>query len=454
MNMILKFQTLLLISIHLIEINSECDKETPILKDNKCKEVYCTENEFQEGICSINNPIIKKQWLNEIIHFGEEIPSFFLPIQITSENIIFISFEESKIYIYRLNELSFPNNIGISKNKYNNYTFSHLDFLNGLILKISEESYPFICDINNCVLIDFDLDFIYIEQYTTISGFVNDNSWKYLKLLNINEENKIVFVTVLSDSISLLSCDIIEKNLSVINNCKSKKVEDNIKSKQLSCFITENKFIICLYFINCKYKLLASDSSLINITTQNINEEIELGYDLFENAFYGIHLRQEIGVITYYTKNRGRIQIPLYMEIIKYNSEDKKFEYIIEKYLITISDLSDHDSAFGSTYEHLIKINNNSFSYAYYDDNSNNFIIVLFNLYGNNNQDLIVRYYKINISLNSFKFDYYLNLFVYKSFLGIGFAGTLRRKEKHESFFIIFGYNNNTNTEYKINLFK
>ena len=48
-----------------------CEKENPIFKDGKCQSIYCTETELKNGVCSIENDIIKRQWLNNFIVFDE-----------------------------------------------------------------------------------------------------------------------------------------------------------------------------------------------------------------------------------------------------------------------------------------------------------------------------------------------------------------------------------------------
>ena len=48
-----------------------CDKDNTKKKNNNCQSIYCTENEFQNNICLIDNDIIKTQWLNNFIDFKE-----------------------------------------------------------------------------------------------------------------------------------------------------------------------------------------------------------------------------------------------------------------------------------------------------------------------------------------------------------------------------------------------
>ena len=47
---------------------SECPKDKPILKYEKCQNIYCSPKEFETNICSIENLYAKTQWLNNI-HF-------------------------------------------------------------------------------------------------------------------------------------------------------------------------------------------------------------------------------------------------------------------------------------------------------------------------------------------------------------------------------------------------
>ena len=50
--------------------NNECNRDSPILKDNQCQLIYCTEEQFSTQDCSKNNSIIKTQWLNNIVVFN------------------------------------------------------------------------------------------------------------------------------------------------------------------------------------------------------------------------------------------------------------------------------------------------------------------------------------------------------------------------------------------------
>ena len=70
------FKIFLFIHIFFLKIFKsycECDKNTPILTRNDgCQLRYCSKDEFDSGDCSIDNQIIKTQWLNDIILFNSE----------------------------------------------------------------------------------------------------------------------------------------------------------------------------------------------------------------------------------------------------------------------------------------------------------------------------------------------------------------------------------------------
>jgi WD40 repeat protein len=50
----------------------DCNKTEPILKDNYCQLIYCEQSKFNTNECSINNTIIKTQWLNDIIRISDD----------------------------------------------------------------------------------------------------------------------------------------------------------------------------------------------------------------------------------------------------------------------------------------------------------------------------------------------------------------------------------------------
>ena len=97
---------------------------------------------------------------------------------------------------------------------------------------------------------------------------------------------------------------------------------------------------------------------------------------------------------------------------------------------------------------------NNKFSYAYFyqsvEDTSEGdtlfvesyIILIIFELYGNDSNNLLVRYYKINLLLYNLANINDLKLFNLNSFFGLGFIGHDLDSNLHKSIFLIFGYPN------------
>jgi len=58
--------------------NDNCPEDKPVAKNNNCDLTYCTTEEYENKICNISNPVIKKQWIDDfpyVIHKGESIYS-------------------------------------------------------------------------------------------------------------------------------------------------------------------------------------------------------------------------------------------------------------------------------------------------------------------------------------------------------------------------------------------
>ena len=56
--------------------NFECDRTTPIFKNENCQLIFCSESQFNNEECIIDTDIIKTQWLTNIIWIGEQNSRF------------------------------------------------------------------------------------------------------------------------------------------------------------------------------------------------------------------------------------------------------------------------------------------------------------------------------------------------------------------------------------------
>ena len=82
----------------------ECDRTTPILKGGFCQAITCSEEQFLNENCKIDNEIIRTQWLTNIIWIGEENSRFINFANYNDDMVIEVSSEpaNSKRIFYGL----------------------------------------------------------------------------------------------------------------------------------------------------------------------------------------------------------------------------------------------------------------------------------------------------------------------------------------------------------------
>ena len=64
---------ILYICLLITPAKNECDRNAPILlSDGTCTLKYCSDEEYENNVCTISNEIIKTQWLTNIIKIGDK----------------------------------------------------------------------------------------------------------------------------------------------------------------------------------------------------------------------------------------------------------------------------------------------------------------------------------------------------------------------------------------------
>ena len=395
--------------------------------------IYFTYEQFSDPK---SNSIIKNQPLNKYIEFGENNTDSFFKYRLENNDILIISTFNERCFIYGLksngeNYYEYENNTN-----YKAMTLSReFLYLNGAIVKIEKKEYPLLCDINLCRLIDYEGNTIYQINF---NEFFEEKqiSWNThflsFQIINLNNGNEILFCIRSKKDILLSKINILSKNLefqqksNFNGNQNYLQVDENIN--KLNCFITEKKMIECLYINENKYWIAIFDELLVYKTKIVLEKEeyiIKKDEDYF-NFNNCIHLKKEIGIFTYYIRTKEMDNIQLHLQINELVFSDNN--YIFNKFKnqnIIISLNNDNSSDFiiydYFSNKNLMKFSDNRFSYVF-----NNFdgsiVLVIFDLY-DNDKNLMIKYYKINLNLLEFTqtIFLYVETLNYNSFIGISF---------------------------------
>ena len=179
---------LFLLSLFKKVINT-CEIENPIysLSENKCVSKYCTEVEFTNGECIIDNEIIKTQWFNNIIWIGDSNFRFVNFATFSNEDIIIETTSSpgsSKRMFYGLSK-----NGRILFTKYNSYNFS-IEATNqiGNDGNIRSEAEIFIVKINNIDSKEYLVSIGKSNQYTELYDFEENKIYQLSTNYFIEEE--------------------------------------------------------------------------------------------------------------------------------------------------------------------------------------------------------------------------------------------------------------------------
>ena len=313
----------ILIDSYLNECN---DRSKPILllPNNICVMKYCTEKDFEDKTCIKSNNIIKTQWLNNIIKFGEENSRFSKIVKYSNNDLIAFSalYPGSKSrYFYGLKENGRP--LFIENNKETPYLSLDLEIDNAffdmnflayyegeiLAVKIGDEEY--IINIGN------GFKFTELYDFKNKKVFKKQNSFIFSPIILSNIRGPLFN---LKDSKSFLYGGFFKSYIPQSNpnlylyklflNSKDSFEIDNIKEltiqtgstaygNMVSCYETYEPKIVCFYILSPpenKYNIISISkdySTKINLFI--ISNVID------ENIFFKcIHYEKEDGIFIYY----------------------------------------------------------------------------------------------------------------------------------------------------------
>ncbi len=189
-------EILILFLIFYLFKNSICDncpRDKPILKNNKCMNIYCKPKEFENNICTISNPFIKTQWLNNIHIFNQSGISNICAIQNSKVGLFLIAqeFKTGDKYIYAFSQDGnglFFNDINKTYYSFETFDFPEYKFTEIFhSVQIDEKDYLLSTQtINEMFVIDYkNKNFTFFELNSSIHYSEN-----IFKLNGYDEQNK------------------------------------------------------------------------------------------------------------------------------------------------------------------------------------------------------------------------------------------------------------------------
>ena len=418
----------------------ECQRNKPILKGGSCVLDYCTKEEFDSKACSINNKIIKTQWLNNIILINYKFVNFAsnskgdMFIETTSypnspKRLFFGITNEGKPFF---NENKYFCTIDITGQEYNN------DY-NGecegevFFVTINDENnvdkeyfvnigintqYTEIYDLNNKQLLS------QIESSSFLGQSLKEIRGTVINYKLFNNDlyyNYVLFGYISSRTFYLKKLYFTDTNL--INN---NPIDNNYYSQtyteggSISCFMTNLQYIICftlhLDFMQYHFYIIALKENLEKEKDSFLNYHLNTGNPYF---FKCIHLKGETGVFIFYSSSFFHTKKNPKIMFKTYDNNSKEFK----DYLTDITEIDLDKIDFNNYYllNDIIKISDNKICFTSTSEERDKLYIVIIRIM--NTEKVVLRYYSIAIyKLNNYKFLFEMRLFLYKNFISFAFS--------------------------------
>ena len=404
--------TFFIFTIKISFSDCNCDLDTPILVNGVCKLQYCTETEYENEFCIIDNDIIKTQWLSNIIRFddlyrfvsfainskGDMIAEFSVEHDTSGKRLFYGLKQEGNYFFKNSDGSEAPTKIVII-----NDSSDRIDSKN-LFISLNnntEDTNEYLLSVSiyhgNFEIFDFESNINSFVDTKECTGYlIYTSRSQIIKLNDQDEKNKYLFIFVGQRKTDLtyhyfyLVLQIYSFSKKTIGINDGYKIEKFIEKTCFSIravggYTTDTNRIVIFYFNEKKFKIMAFNYTLDKLFDKPLfNNEININGDrsIFLKC---ISLKGDLGVFAYYLgENETDPQIKL--EEINDTGFEEKFSVSInfgEYRFHTEPRLSD-----------LMKINDNRFSYVACSTDKSMLFILLFDLYNNDN-NLKMRMYRI-----------------------------------------------------------
>ena len=456
-----------------ISINSldKCNLNTPIMKNNNCVLDYCTDEQYEDSTCIIENEIVKTQWLTNIIWVGEQYFRYIGFAEFSTNDLIFeatsypgsskrmfYGLQGDGSYLFNLNGVKTPyfskdvegqtDNDDNKRYEAELFVAKKIDTGKEYLISIPRYSqYMELYDFEGGTIYQKKASEVLVERMISIRqsshNFISSDNQNYVILSYASDNGK---------SKNPISLYVHKFALNSISNNGFKSInyytESDIVGNSLGCFITKLNYIICIYLTKSDsnsisiFNIIALDSELDKLTS------LTLEYPSYnEEAFIKcIHYKDEIGIFTYYT-TENEILVPT-IKFLEYdNTNLGSFKNYLDNYEeIKLSKSFDSDCQLND----IIKISEYKICYIAPSTDRENLYVIILNIYGT--EKIIIKYYKIQLYiLYHYKILLEIMSHLYNKFIAFGFSfcqitNCTVEAGEYYSGFMIFSYSNTIDT--------
>ena len=452
-----------------------CERENPIYKNGKCQSIYCTESEFHNNICSIENDIIKNQWLNNFIVFDEynyrltnkvindEGDFILIASPMYSGFRLFYALKKNGAFYFKNDdnqELS-TKTILVKEDDFPSSRYFSQVFLIKVINNSTNSNKQFLVSLSSYYgdfeLYDLEDDNLFVSKlpvlnftdhiiYTIRDSIIELPNNKYLYTFIGKKEEKFYLYL---QKYSFYDIEIDKENIN--EKWTRETFEKNIcLSLMLSSFsLDENTILLFYYDINHDMKIELFDENLTNITSKIVGHA-NVTDDNIGLFFKCIYFIDNIGIFVYYINDQYSYPKILIESIELYNFTDL-FQF-------DLNDIIKGEEQFSTQplLNDLIKINDKRFSLISSSKNRLVLYVILFDLY-NNQQNIKIRLYKIDIyNLYNYKIFSDISTIMFNNYLTLSMSvcNSLKCENEYEDHFytVLLFFNYLNGSDYNINI--
>ena len=437
----------------------EFSHDTPIKNQgsDECKEIQSTKQEFQGGICTIENEIRKSQIFTSIIQFSGENYDYALITTTPNGDLLASSSKNCNYlkYFYGLKNNGRPffydNGTETPLKLIDTYSFRHEGNLFGVKFDVENDDKEYIISIGNDIsafeIYDFENNITKTENLGilfpigvlifykgTILKLNSTNNIYIIGFIDYNGEYHFVLSKLRFTSIEINEYSPIESSLSYLSS----------SCKIVSCFETISNDIICFFLdANKHYTMIVLDQNLNGKKNETLYDQPPTDTEIFYKC---VHFKDISGAFLYYESNND-----IKVQFKQYNSTTEE----ISNYFNSVENLTIH--YFGQhtnvKSNDMIKLEDSKFCFIAINSN-HNYDDQLFIVIVNNYLDEYIKisyYAYANVLFSNYFFGDELSISLYNGLIAMVSSNHLGSSEENQYIsLIIFSYPNSTDFDLDI----